>query len=264
MSASDAKSEKPSSPARRYSSTTIKIVFATCMNECAHPDCSSSIVEPRTEYSEAAVIGQIAHIYAASDNGPRGNPDLTEEERNQPHNLILLCPTHHVVVDKQHETYPATMLLDWRSRHERKFHDTLGARLGDIGFEELDAAARSLLSKQPASGGSGLNNIPPADKIAKNGLGNSSQKLLMMGAAHSAELEDLITKSAQLDPSFPDKLRQGFVARYSEFVADGLHGDGLFIAMYEWAAGSKTELARKTAGLCILAHLFIICDVFEK
>lgn len=86
----------------------------------------------------------------------------------------------------------------------------------------------------------------------------------MMGAAHSAEVVDLITKSAQLDPSFPDKLRQGFVARYKSFVSDGLWGDGLFIAMYEWAAGSKTDLARKTAGLCVLSHLFIICDVFEK
>ena len=44
----------------------------------------------------------------------------------------------------------------------------------------------------------------------------------------------------------------------------GLSGDDLFYEMYEWAAGGGENLGRQAAGLCILSHLFILCDVFEK
>lgn len=264
MTKQTTKNKKTKPASRTYSSRTIKILFATCMNECAHPDCSTPIIQPRTPFSEAAVIGHIAHIYAASDDGPRGNPALSEADRNLPDNLLLLCPTHHSVVDQQHETYPAEMLHGWKSGHERKFQDTLGAKIGDIGYDELEQAANSLLSKEPIASEGGLTTIRTPEKIAKNSLGNRSQRLLQMGAANSSEVEDLITKTAQLNPDFPDRLREGFVARYSAFVNEGFSGDDLFIAMYEWAAGSRTDITRKTAGLCILAHLFIICDVFEK
>lgn len=76
---------------------------------------------PESEQSDAAVVAYICHIYAAADNGPRGNPDLTEDERNAPDNLILLCGHHHPIVDKQHQTYPATLLQSWKRAHEAKF-----------------------------------------------------------------------------------------------------------------------------------------------
>lgn len=264
MTKQNTKDKETKSPSRNYSSKTIKILFATCMNECAHPDCTTPIIQPKTELSDAAVIGHIAHIFAASNDGPRGKASLSEADRNLPDNLLLLCPTHHSVVDKQHETYPAAMLLGWKSSHERKFQDSLGAKIGDIGFDELELTANSLLSKEPVGSEGGLTIIRTPDKIAKNRLNNRSQTLLQMGTANSAEVEDLIAKTAQLNPEFPDRLREGFVARYNAFVAEGFEGDDLFIAMYEWAAGSRTDIIRKTAGLCVLAHLFIICDVFEK
>ncbi len=71
--------------------------------------------------SDPAVVGQICHIYAAADSGPRGKPNLTEEERNAPENLILMCGHHHPIVDKQWADYPATMLISWKKAHEAKY-----------------------------------------------------------------------------------------------------------------------------------------------
>ncbi len=109
-----------SSTSRRYSNSTIKLLFGLCGNECAHPDCSNPIIELGTHRSDAAIVGQISHIYAASDAGPRGNPDLTDLERNSPDNLILLCGHHHPIVDRQFESYPATLLKSWKREHEAK------------------------------------------------------------------------------------------------------------------------------------------------
>ena len=110
---------------RSYSEKTLKILFALSGDQCAHPDCTEAIIQPGTEQSDALVVGQIAHIYAVKDNGPRGDPDLTQEQRNAHENLILLCPTHHRIVDGQHETYPAVMLIDWKEQHEARMQPAL-------------------------------------------------------------------------------------------------------------------------------------------
>ncbi len=48
---------------------------------------------------EAANVGHEAHIVGESVQGPRGESSLTEIERNDYSNLILLCRNHHGVVD---------------------------------------------------------------------------------------------------------------------------------------------------------------------
>jgi hypothetical protein len=106
---------------RRYREKTIKLLFGSCGNQCAAPDCTNPIIAAGTPFSDAAVIGQICHIYAASDDGPRGKPGMTEEERDAPENLILMCGFHHPLVDKQWETFPADMLKAWKAAHESRY-----------------------------------------------------------------------------------------------------------------------------------------------
>lgn len=254
---------KASPPARNYSPKTLKILFALSGNRCAHPTCNEPVIANATVDSTDLVVGQISHIYAHSDKGPRGKPGMTEKERNQADNLMLFCPTHHVIIDGQHETFTAETLLGWKQQHERRYRDNLSARLTDIGYAELEVAARALLA--PAVVGNGdYGNIPPAEKIAKNKLGATSTALLTLGAAKSKEVERVLLDAAQLDAGFPERLRNGFVTRYDALRAEGLAGDDLFLAMYEWSGGGGADKAREVAGLCILTHLFVICDVFEK
>ena len=118
---------------RNYSQKTLKILFGLSGNQCAHPKCTNNVIEPATEKSDAAVIAQICHIYAISDDGPRGKAGITNEELNSPENLILLCPTHHTVVDNQYETYPAEMLKQWKQDHESKVvKNRLSASLDNV------------------------------------------------------------------------------------------------------------------------------------
>ena len=249
--------------ARRYSQQTVKVLFALCGNQCAHPDCTQSIIENATHASPDLVVGHIAHIYAHSDDGPRGSPGMSERERNQADNLILLCPTYHTIVDGQHATYPAAMLVEWKRKHERPYRDAIRSRLTDLGYAELESTARALIA-MATSPASNYVVIPPASKIAKNMLGDTSSMLLTLGAAKAKEVAEVLLRASQLDPELPDRLRSGFQERYNELFTTGLRGDDLFLAMYEWAGGGGGDKAREAAGLCILSHLFVLCDVFEK
>lgn len=251
--------------ARNYSAVTLKVLFTLSGNQCAHPDCKEPIVAAATGASDAQVIGQIAHIYASSDGGPRSKPGLSPAERDSPSNLLLLCPTHHTKVDKQHATYPAVQLLQWKEKHEAKFSGTITSAITDVGYSELEVAAKALQNMGSSASPTSLQQIAPKDKIAKNGLGVSIELLLTMGAAKSQECEEVIRKSAQLDEHFPERLREGFVNKYSALKQAGYLGDELFLKMYDWAGGvDKSDRLRDAAGLCILTHLFILCDVFEK
>lgn len=110
----------PSRKRRTLKQSTIKRLYALSGNQCAHPGCQNRLITPETEQSDAAVVNHICHIYARSDGGPRNNPGLTEEERDSYDNLILLCAHHHVIVDKQPDTYTAEILKRWKQEHEVK------------------------------------------------------------------------------------------------------------------------------------------------
>jgi len=74
------------------------------------------------------VIGEICHITASKGKGPRYDSRLTREDRDAFPNLILLCPTHHKIVDDDIARYTPDMLRELKQ---------LAARNG---FVELSAA----------------------------------------------------------------------------------------------------------------------------
>ncbi|MBF0231519.1 MAG: hypothetical protein HQK65_00575 [Desulfamplus sp.] len=86
-------------------------VYINSGGKCSFPSCNEHLVEDNT------IIGEIAHINALSENGPRYIPDLSLEELNHPNNLLALCTKHHTIVDnKQNEaSYPEETLKKWKS-----------------------------------------------------------------------------------------------------------------------------------------------------
>jgi hypothetical protein len=93
-----------------------KILWARAGNRCAFPDCRQELI--RLGVSTSTVVGEEAHIVAKEPEGPRGESALTEAERNSYCNLILLCPTHHTIVDKSEADFSVKELLQIKSAHE--------------------------------------------------------------------------------------------------------------------------------------------------
>ena len=84
---------------RKYPQRDIKLLFALSAGRCAFPNCKIPCIAEGTELDDASVLGKIAHIVAHSDHGPRANPNLSMKERDCYDNWILLCPTHHDLID---------------------------------------------------------------------------------------------------------------------------------------------------------------------
>ncbi|MCP4990161.1 MAG: hypothetical protein GY928_30215 [Colwellia sp.] len=71
------------------------------------------------------IIGEMAHLHAYQKDGPRGNDNLSEKDRNSYHNLILLCPNHHTEIDNDSTNWTTTRLLNTKKRHEEWIRDAL-------------------------------------------------------------------------------------------------------------------------------------------
>ena len=76
--------------ARNYTDMTLKRLFGLSGNECAFSTCTKKLVNQKN-----ALDSNICHIQAASEGGERYNKDMTDKERADYPNLILLCPQHH-------------------------------------------------------------------------------------------------------------------------------------------------------------------------
>jgi len=248
---------------RSYSDKTIKLVWGLSAARCCYPDCRVECVAEATKADAAAVLGKIAHIVGHSDNGPRSDPNMSKEERDDYPNLILLCGTHHDLVDGQPNTYTVNDLRTWKADHENWVKDSLADEMPQVGFAELEVTSKALLSKQ-SDPTSTFTVTPPADKMAKNLLTGRVHLLLQMGLANAREVEHFIQSMADMDPDFPERLKAGFVEQYEELRQQGYEGDALFEGLREFAAGGSRDFRRGAAGLAVLGYLFEKCEVFES
>ncbi len=104
---------------------TQKRLFAASAGYCQNPGCAQLLFSD--EAGKSIHIAEMAHVYAASDEGPRANAAITREERGAFENLIVLCSNCHTRVDKAPDAFPDSMMLGWRREHARKLEAVFGA-----------------------------------------------------------------------------------------------------------------------------------------
>jgi hypothetical protein len=92
-----------------------KILWSRAHGLCAL--CHAPLVEDATEADREAVIGEEAHIVSRSPSGPRGG-QIDQALVDAYDNLILLCPTHHTLIDSQPEAWPVARLRQLKAKHE--------------------------------------------------------------------------------------------------------------------------------------------------
>ena len=113
-----------------------KLIWAYSAGQCASPECPLRTLERETESNDATVVGEVAHIHAYEDDGPRADLSLSLETRNKYPNLLLLCGHHHIVVDKQPLTYTADMLRQWKRDTEKRVSDALRNAMPQVSFSQ--------------------------------------------------------------------------------------------------------------------------------
>lgn len=119
-------------------------LFSDAAGHCQRPGCRRPLFsdEKAIDYH----IAEMAHIFAATDGGPRTKEELDDADRAKYENLILLCPSCHTEIDKAPESFPDTLIAEWKRSHR----DTIKRALGVTKFSsrrELRAFVEPLLGR---------------------------------------------------------------------------------------------------------------------
>jgi len=101
---------------------------------CAFPNCKQSLVARGDGVDGSTILGEIAHIVADSRQGPRGDAPLDSDERDKAANLILVCSTHHTLIDSQPNTFSIPVLQQVKSDHEALVKQLSGKKADSPSF----------------------------------------------------------------------------------------------------------------------------------
>jgi hypothetical protein len=99
-------------------------------NRCAFPGCVQALMT-----ADGILVGEIAHIEAALPSGPRFRAEMTNEQRRAFDNLLLLCGTHHTIVDVDVRTWTVETLQNLKRSHETVYTgaiDRLRSTVSDV------------------------------------------------------------------------------------------------------------------------------------
>ena len=109
-----------------------QLLWARATGLCSFPECKKNL----SSFSRRGVafhIGENAHMYAYSLQGPRGRGGMSPAARDSYSNCILLCPTCHTLVDKNIADYPVHVLRRFKVQHESWVAESLRAHSGRLG-----------------------------------------------------------------------------------------------------------------------------------
>lgn len=100
---------------------TRNAIWARAAGRCMFPGCNRDLTGDLISGLEDRNFGFVAHIVADIPGGPRGDPVRSPALCDDPGNLMLLCGTHHKVIDVDRVAdFPEARLLAIKADHERR------------------------------------------------------------------------------------------------------------------------------------------------
>ena len=129
---------------------TRKLLWGRSGSRCA--DCEAKLIMDSTPHDDESVVGEECHIVSRRPSGPRHVPAFPSCEIDSYDNLLLLCRTHHKIVDDQPSTFTPEVLHQMKDNHEAWVSGTLDQSLSGYpsnGNDPLAEAFRKVASRMP-------------------------------------------------------------------------------------------------------------------
>ncbi|MFG2816422.1 ABC-three component system protein [Streptomyces sp. NPDC048410] len=244
-----------------------KIVIQRSGDRCAYPSCGIALsIDAKADEDPHKAVGKVAHIRAASVNGPRYDEHMTSEQRGSADNLVYLCGPHHDIVDTQLNYHTVEFLQGIKAKHERTVARAMSHAMGQVGFDDLELVCKFIGMGEERTSDEVIIPIGIKQKIELNSLGPISEERIRIGLAKSQEVDAFVSAIGKMRPTFGNQLAAHFKREYYGGFAEGLQGDDLFEYICSVAlenAGPVETDKLRAATLATVAYLFQLCELFE-
>lgn len=113
-----------------FTQDTVNKLRRRAGNICSNPECYKQTLEPQiTDEEKTTDTGIAAHICAASANGPRYDPAMSEKDRKHISNAIWLCSHCATKIDREAAAYSVALLKEWKKSAEKRIRDNSNKKL---------------------------------------------------------------------------------------------------------------------------------------
>src|SRR2546427_7503854 len=98
-----------------------RMLWGKAAGRCEFAGCNKPLWKSCVT-QEQVNLAQKAHIYSVSNDGPRGNREISKHQLNKLGNLMLVCHTCHRKIDAKQDggRYPAALLQRMKAAHEQR------------------------------------------------------------------------------------------------------------------------------------------------
>jgi len=167
-------------------------------------------------------VGEVAHIVAEEEGGPRGISVLGLQERNAEGNLVLLCKKHHSIVDTDTTTYTVQELHEIRKLHHEWVESSLSNNpIWDTKLFHLYYINVPRLSMLAAMRGASLDLSQFGEIATLHGLGWELNRLI---GGFNHLLQQVQLQAAPLDVALGALDMRGMVISFNhEFRTKNIH-----------------------------------------
>ncbi len=220
---------------RYYSILTLKRLYALSGNLCAFPMCERTFVN----WDDDTNFSNICHIEDANANthkADRYNSNMSDKERSEYSNLILLCPNHHIETNDPAK-YSVVTLKEMKRKHEEdvennltgktiisKYPSVLSVIINQIGSSLLDGNFNDASKNAPSTD----------EKITYNNI-NRYKPIIEEYSVYQGKLNVIYEEIEKQGSSKKSFLLQNFKSlylkekgKYSDFESIRLNSDFIF------------------------------------
>ena len=118
------------------------ILWTRAAGRCQYEGCNKPLLGDIISGDEALNTAYVAHIIAREPEGPRGDPVRSPQLANNIENVMLMCDTHHRLIDRKAvEEHPESRLIAMKRAHEARISSVTEVQ-NDMGTHILLYGAR--------------------------------------------------------------------------------------------------------------------------
>jgi len=101
------------------------MLWGRAAGRCEFSGCNR-LLSFHSKTKEDVNLAEAAHIIGFSEDGPRGEEELSEKLGRDISNLMLLCKECHKTIDANKTDYPVGLLRQMKEAHERRIEIASG------------------------------------------------------------------------------------------------------------------------------------------
>lgn len=232
---------------------------------CGKPSCQQNLNIRTAKSGAMTTIGEMAHIIAAQDDGPRGEPTFAPELRERYDNLILLCPICHPEVDNpaNYGVFPKQELRSWKEQQRAQRRAAVARSREQPAIGELADLLDGLATADPVFGDS-FDRVNLTKKIEVNSLSTTTSATIRRNVVHVPMVTNQIILVERFRPNYGEMIKTRMAAEWLSLADQGMQGDFAFATLKDMLMFNHGRVGSEGIVDIVLAYFFELCTILHR